>query len=330
MAIHIGRRHFISGLGGTAVAWPLAARAQQSAMQVIGFLSSVSPKPFAAMVAAFHQGLKETGYVEGQNVAIEYRWAEGQYDRLPGLAADLVVRRVAVIAATGGPASGLAAKAATSSIPIVFSSGSDPVNAGLVSNLARPEGNVTGITFFADTLVAKRLELVRELAPNATIGVLVNPNNGDTPGELHDAEAWAHETGQEILVLNASTPSEIDAAFATIVQRAAGALVIAGDAMLASRREQIGLLAARQAIPTIYSSPDVIPPDALAAYGASLTDSYRKVGTYVGKILAGAKPADLPVLRPTQFRLTINLKTAKALGLKVPTSILLRADEVIE
>jgi putative tryptophan/tyrosine transport system substrate-binding protein len=324
------RRKFIMLLSGAAT-WPLAARAQQPAMPVIGFLSSVSSKPFAPMVAAFHQGLKETGYVEGQNVAIEYRWAEGQYDRLLSLAADLVKHQVAVMAATGGPASGLAAKAATSSIPIVFISASDPVNAGLVSSLARPEGNATGVTFFGDTLMAKRLELVRELVPNlATIAVLVNPNNGDTPGQLREVQAAARETGQEIIVLNASTPNEIDAAFVAMVQRAAGALVLAGDPMFASRPAQIGALAARYAIPMIWTSLDAAPHDALASYGASLADAYRQAGVYVGKILKGAKPVDLPVLRPTQLQLMINLKTAKSLGLTVPTSILIRADKVIE
>jgi putative tryptophan/tyrosine transport system substrate-binding protein len=324
------RRELITLLGGAA-AWPLAAHAQQPAMPVIGFLSGVSASTFAPMIAAFHEGLKETGYVEGQNVAIEYRWAQGQYDRLPALAADLVGHRVTVIAATGGPASGLAAKAATSSIPIVFSSGSDPVNAGLVKDLARPEGNVTGITFFADTIMAKRLELVRELVPGAAIiAVLVNPNNVDTPSELREVQAAARETGQEIVILNASTPSEIDAAFATLVQRAAGALIVAGDPMLAAQRDQIAAFSHRHAIPTLSTNIESSTPDALITYGSSLTETYRQVGIYTGKILAGAKPGDLPVLRPTKFRLTINLKTAKALGLKVPTSMLLRADEVTE
>jgi putative ABC transport system substrate-binding protein len=286
------------------------------------------------MIGAFYEGLKETGYVEGQNVAIEYRWAEGQYYRLPALAADLVGHRVTVIAATGGPASGLAAKAATSSIPIVFSSGSDPVNMGLVNDLARPEGNVTGITFFADAIMAKRLELIRELVPGAAIiAVLVNPNNvDDTPSELREVQTAAREAGQEIIVLNASTPSEIDAAFATLVQSAAGALIVAGDPMLAAQRDQIRALARRHAIPMLSSNLEsgTRTPDALITYGARLTESYRQVGIYTGKILAGAKPRDLPVLRPTKFLLTINLKIAKELGLKVPTSILLRADEVIE
>jgi len=326
----IKRRDFITLLGGAA-AWPLGAQAQQPAMPVIGFLSGISLNAFAPMVAAFHQGLKEVGYIEGQNVAIEYRWADGQYDRLPSLVADLVRRRVTVIAATGGPASGLAAKAATSSIPIVFSSGSDPVNTGLVGNLARPEGNATGVTFFADTLMAKRLELMRELVPDATaIAVLINPNNVDTPSELQEVQAAAREARQELFILNASTPREIEAAFAALVQRAAGALIVAGDPMLASRREQIGALVARHAIPTMYNSPDSNPHDALISYGASLADAYRQVGIYTGKILKGAKPADLPVLRATRFKLMINLKTAKTLGLKVPTSILLPADEVIE
>jgi putative tryptophan/tyrosine transport system substrate-binding protein len=250
---------------------------------------------------------------------------------VPELAADLVGHRVTVIAATGGPASGLAAKAATSSIPIVFSSGSDPVSVGLVKDLARPEGNVTGITFFADTIMAKRLELMRELVPGAPIiAVLVNPNNVDTPSELREVQAAAREAGQEIMVLHASTPGEIDAAFAALVQRAAGALVVAGDPMLAAQRVQIRALAQRHSIPMLSSSLDPDTPDALITYGARLTESYRQVGIYTGKILADAKPKDLPVLRPTKFLLTINLKIAKELGLKVPTSILLLADEVIE
>ena len=227
----IRRREFITLLGG-AVVWPVAAHGQQPAIPVIGFLSGVSLKTFEPMVAAFHRGLKETGYVEGQNVTIEYRWAEGQYNQLPSLAADLVGRPVAVIAATGGPASGLAAKAATPSIPIVFLSGSDPVNAGLVGNLARPEGNATGVTFFADTLMAKRFELMRELVPNATaIAVLINPMNVDAPGQLREVQAAARAARQELFVLNASTPSEIDAAFAVLVKQAVGALLVAGDPM---------------------------------------------------------------------------------------------------
>jgi putative ABC transport system substrate-binding protein len=325
------RRDFVIAIAGAPVVWPLAALAQQPTIPTIGFLSSVSSKPFAQMLTAFHDGLKETGHVEGQNVAIEYRWAEGQYDRLPLLAADLVKHSVAVIAATGGPASGLAAKAATSSIPIVFISGSDPVSAGLVTNLARPEGNATGVTFFADTLMGKRLELMHELVPNAaTIAVLLNPSNGDTPSQLREVQASARAAGQKIIVLNASTPNQIDAAFAALVQQAAGALVLAGDPMFASRIEQIGALATRYGIPMIWTSIESSPPDALASYGASLAASYRQVGIYTGRILKGAKPADLPVVRATQFRLTINLKAAKALGLTVPTSILLRADEVIE
>ena len=283
------------------------------------------------MVAAFHRGLKETGYVEGQNVTIEYRWAEGQYNQLPSLAADLVGRPVAVIAATGGPASELAAKAATPSIPIVFLSGSDPVNAGLVGNLARPEGNATGVTFFADTLMAKRFELMRELVPNATaIAVLINPMNVDAPGQLREVQAAARAARQELFVLNASTPSEIDAAFAVLVKQAVGALLVAGDPMFVSWREQIGSLVASYAIPAMYNAPESTPPDALVSYGPNLADAYRQVGIYTGKILTGAKPADLPVLRATRFKLMINLKAAKTLGLEVPTSILLRADEVIE
>jgi putative ABC transport system substrate-binding protein len=263
-------------------------------------------------------------------VAIEYRWAQGQYERLPGLTADLVGRQVAVIAATGGPASGLAAKAATSPIPIVFISGSDPVNAGLVGSLNRPEANLTGVTFFADELMAKRLELLRELVPNAaTVAVLLNPGNVDTPGELRDVQAAARETGQRLLVLSASTESEIDVAFAT-VKRAADALIVGGDPFFSSRRDQLSALMEHYAIPTISFSRDVSAPYAQITYGPRLADAYRQVGVYTGRILKGAKPADLPVVRPTKFELIINLKSIKAIGLMVPPSLLLRADEVIE
>ena len=278
--------------------WPVAAHGQQPAIPVIGFLSGVSLKTFEPMVAAFHRGLKETGYVEGQNVTIEYRWAEGQYNQLPSLAADLVGRPVAVIAATGGPASGLAAKAATPSIPIVFLSGSDPVNAGLVGNLARPEGNATGVTFFADTLMAKRFELMRELVPNATaIAVLINPMNVDAPGQLREVQAAARAARQELFVLNASTPSEIDAAFAVLVKQAVGALLVAGDPMFVSRREQIGSLVASYAIPAMYNAPESPTP-------APLTHSSRTGQTLRMRIArwASIRARSSRVPNPQTFR----------------------------
>jgi putative tryptophan/tyrosine transport system substrate-binding protein len=326
------RREFITALGGmTAAAWPLTARAQQAAMPVIGYLSGASPGAFTPLVAAFHRGLLELGFIDGQNVAIEYRWAKGEYNRLPELATELAAHPVTVIVATGGPASGLAAKAATSSIPIVFISGSDPVDAGLVSSLGRPEGNATGVTFFSDTLMAKRLELLRELVPNAsTIAVLVNPTNADTPSQLREVQAAARETAQQLIVLNASTPSEIEAVFAALVTWSADALMIAGDPFFVTHRELLVSLAARYAMPTIYSSRESAARDALMTYGVQLADIYRQVGVYTAKILKGTKPADLPVLRPTRFELMINLKTARSLGLAVPPSIMLRADEVIE
>jgi putative ABC transport system substrate-binding protein len=328
---HVKRRDFITRLGGAAAAWPLAARAQQLEMPVVGFLSGASPGAFISLVAAFRTSLTEAGFIEGQNVAIEYRWAEGQYDRLPALAANLVAQPATVIVATGGPASGLAAKAATSSIPIVFISGSDPVDAGLVTGLGRPEGNATGITFFSDTLMAKRLELLRELVPNATtIAVLVNPTNADTPGQLREVQAAARAAGQQLIVLNASTPREIEAVFAVLVPRTAGALMIAGDPFFVTQRELLVLLAARYAMPTIYSSRESAARGALMTYVVHLADVYRQAGVYTARILKGAKPADLPVLRPTRFQLMIDLKTAKSLGLTVPPSIMLLADEVIE
>jgi putative tryptophan/tyrosine transport system substrate-binding protein len=326
----VRRREFITLLGGSAAAWPVVARAQQPAMPVIGFLSGASPGAFASLVAAFRRSLTETGFIEGQNVAIEYRWAEGQYDRLPALAANLVAQPATVIVATGGPASGLAAKAATSSIPIVFISGSDPVDAGLVTGLGRPEGK-TGITFFSDTLMAKRLDLLRELVPNATtIAVLVNPTNADTPAQLREVQAAARAAGQQLIVLNASTPREIEAVFAVLVPRTAGALMIAGDPFFVTQRELLVSLAARYAVPTIYSSRESAARGALMTYGVHLADVYRQAGIYTAKILKGAKPVDLPVLRPTRFELMIDLKTAKSLGLTVPPSIMLLADEVIE
>jgi putative ABC transport system substrate-binding protein len=327
----MNRRYLITLLGGAAMAAAGAARAQQKRVPVIGFLSGVSPGPYGPFVAAFRQGLSETGYVEGQNLAIEYRWAEGSYDRLPALAADLVGRKVDLIATGGGTVAALAAKSATSTIPIVFAGGGDSIANGLVASLARPGGNVTGVTFLAVELLAKRLELLSELVPRGRlIALLVNPNNANTEREMRNVQEAARAKGVQLDIVKARTESDIDAALASLVQRQAGGLVVSGDVFFNSRREQLVALASRHAIPTIYGFREFAASGGLISYGTSIAAVYRQLGIYAGRILKGAKPADLPVQQPTRFELVINLKTAKTLGLTVPPILLSQADEVIE
>jgi putative tryptophan/tyrosine transport system substrate-binding protein len=328
------RREFIAQLGAVAIScavWPLAARAQQSAMTVIGFLSSRSPGESEAVSAAFRKGLAEAGFVAGQNVAVEYRWAEGHYDRLPTLAAELVGLKVAAILAAGGPPSALAAKKATSTIPIIFSAADDPVGLGLVGSLSRPDGNVTGMSLFNATLSAKRFELLHELVPTARIiGYLVNPANPSGGIEVKGVEAAAKTFDVDLQVLSATTDQEIEDAFARAIELRIGAVIVAGEPFFDSRRAKIVELAAKHTIPASYSWRENVALGGLVSYGTSITDSYRNAGIYCGRILKGEKPADLPVMQPTKFELTINLKTAKALGLVVPAALLTGADEVIE
>jgi putative tryptophan/tyrosine transport system substrate-binding protein len=324
------RREFVTLLGGTAATWPLAARAQQRAMPVIGFLNGGSPDGYAHQVVAFRQGLKETGYVEGQNVAIEYRWANGQYDRLPALAADLVRRQVSVIAATSTPAN-LVAKASTSTIPIVFTTGDDPVQLGLVASLNQPGGNVTGATTLNSELVPKRVELAHELVPSATvIGLLVSPRNPSAEALTRASRAAAAALGLQLEVQNASTEAEVDDAFTSFVQKRAGALVIGGDAFFNSHAELLAALAMRHLVPAIFQGHNFAAAGGLMSYSGSLDDIYRLAGVYTGRILKGEKAADLPVVQSTKVELMINLKTAKALGITVPLALSGRADELIE
>jgi len=324
------RRAFITLLGGATVAWPLAARAQQTGMPVVGYLDASSPGASAPRVAIFRRGLAEAGYVEGRNVAIEYRWAEGRYDRLPEMAVELVRREVAVIVASTIPAA-VAAKSATATIPIVFYVAGDPVKLGLVAGLARPGGNATGVNNFAAELGAKHLGLLRELLPTAArIGLMVNPTNPNVEGATKDVTAAALATGVEIDVVRASDSREIEVAFATLVRNRADALVVGPDAFFTSRRLQIATLATRHALPAVSNSREFAEAGGLMDYGTSLTEVYRQLGVYAGRVLKGDKPAELPVVQSTKFEFVINLPTARALGLEIPPTLLARADEVIE
>jgi putative tryptophan/tyrosine transport system substrate-binding protein len=323
------RREFIAGLGGASV-WPHFANAQQPAMRVIGFLNSGSPDGYAILKGAFLRGLKDTGYIEGENIAIEYRWAEGQYDRLPAQAADLVGRRVTVIAATSTPAV-LVASTATTTIPIVFTSGDDPVGLGLVASLARPGGNVTGAVHLQVELTPKRLELLHELAPAArVIAILLNPSNRNAESQSRDLQMAARALGLQAHVLHARTERDFDPVFVSLLQLKAGALAIGSDPVFTNRSEQLAALSVRHAVPAVYEYREFVAAGGLMSYGGSIADSYRLAGVYTGRILKGEKPADLPVQQSTKIELVVNLKTAKAIGITIPQTLLARADEVIE
>jgi putative tryptophan/tyrosine transport system substrate-binding protein len=325
------RREFISLLAGTAAAWPLAARGQQPAMPLIGFLSSRSADDSARVVAAFRQGLAETGYVDGRNVAIEFRWAQGQFDRLPALAGELVRRPVAVLAAVGGFQTARAVKAETDTIPIIFGIGEDPVKEGLVPNLNRPGANVTGATFFTSLLGAKRLGLLRDLVPKAEVfALLANQNSSQGQGQIKDVQEAAQGLGLRLVVLNGSSDEDIDAAFAGLGEQKVGALLVGADPFFDPRRDRLVALAARHRVPAIYQFRDYALAGGLMSYGASITDLYRQVGVYVGRVLKGDKPADLPVMLPSKFELVINLKTARSLSIDISPNMLSLADEVIE
>jgi putative ABC transport system substrate-binding protein len=329
--LDLRRRHFLALLSGAVAAWPLAAGAQQAPMPVIGFLNGGSPATFAELAASFRRGLQENGYVEDQNVLIEYRWAEGRYDRLPALAADLVNRRVAVIASTGGPDVVEAAAAATTTVPIVFLGSDVVLKTGVISSFNRPTGNVTGVAMSVTALLSKCLQFLDELVmKDRAIAVLLNPGSSTTPDDQEEIQAAARRIGRRIFIVTAANEAEIDAVFATLAERHAGGLVVQGDILFTNRRDDMVARAARQAIPAIYVWSEFTVAGGLIAYGNSLAEGYKQVGNYTGRILRGAKPADLPVMQPSRFRFTINLKTAKTLGLTIPPSLLILADEVIE
>jgi putative tryptophan/tyrosine transport system substrate-binding protein len=331
MIATLKRREFVTLLAGATVAWPLAARAQQGATPVIGFLSSLASSDMNLVVPAFHEGLNGAGFVEGRNIGIEYRWAEGDYQRLPTLSADLVQRKVAVIAAISGTPAALAAKAATTTIPIVFAIGGDPVAPGLVPNLSRPGGNVTGVSFYSALVVTKRLDLAREMiGKGSTIGMLVNPDNPPSVAEGKAVQEAAAAVGQPLQILHASTQRHIDDVFARIEQQRIGALLVSPDPFFLNERIKLVVLTARHALPTIFADREQAEAGGLMSYGSRRRDTYRKAGSYAGRIVKGEKPAELPVMLPTKFDLVINLKTARSLGIDIPATVLARADEVIE